>query len=246
MSGVLSASGFTIFNLGFVISPIILKGGIATNFGIQGFLPIAVLTEGVPAFGAGISPLTQGLAAGAFAINASNQFSSGPFATFYPLPGGTVIDYELGRYPLGNQAVAANAIIAEPLHIPMMMVAPVKAPGGYTAKLATMTALRSTLANHCESGGLFIVATPAFIYTDCILRRITDVSTGETEQRQFKWQFDFEKPLISLNDAAGAQNLFMSKITNGLPNDGSTSGPNAAVPTLPPTQGLSGSVASGP
>ena len=40
-------------------------------------------------------------------------------------------------------------------------------------------------------------------------------SGGESHQAQFRWQWDFQKPLITLDDAAGAQNNLMRKITSG-------------------------------
>ena len=48
------------------------------------------------------------------------------FANYQPIPGGTLIDQDIGEYPFANQSVAANAVIAKPLKIPMMMICPVR------------------------------------------------------------------------------------------------------------------------
>lgn len=236
MSGtsLLQTAGRHIFQLGYTISPIILTGGIAANIGFDGYLPIMAITQ-LPSLGIGLMNSIGNLPGGL----------DSAFATFYPLPGSSLLEYDIGQYPLANQAVAANAIIAEPLRVSMMMVCPVNSSGGYSAKLATLMLLQYTLTNHCQIGGTFIVATPSFIYENCLLTSLRDVSTGETEQRQYKWQFDFIKPLITQSAAQGAQNLFTQKLTNGLPNSGATSGVNAATPTLPVSSGLAGSAVQG-
>lgn len=179
------------YNLAFQVSPIILTGGLV------GELPIIALTGQLLA-------LTQG-------GSGLEDF----YATFLPIPGSTVINNAIGTYPFANQQVAANAIIEQPKNISLLMFSPVRAVGGYLTKLAIFTALQTALQNHNRAGGTYTVLTPAFIYTNCILTNIADVTGGETKQRQVQWQLDFVKPLLSLNDAASAQNHLMAAITGG-------------------------------
>lgn len=202
----------TIFQLGFDISPIILTAGIA-SFIPGEMLPIVALTEG-PNF-------LTGLLSGNIETSLDNFF-----AHFIPLPGTTLIDNQIATYPFANQAIAANATITQPLRVSLRMVCPVKETFGYATKLATMSALQAAIAEHTNLGGLYTVATPSFIYTNCLLTQLRDVSTGETRQSQVTWQWDFIQPLVSLQQAQAAQDALMTKLTNGLPTDGSWSGPS--------------------
>lgn len=230
------------FQLGFDISPIILTGGGSLTNLTGGMLPIVAITEAA-SFVNGI--LNGGIETGL------DDF----FAHFRPLPGSTLIDNAVGHYPFANQAIAANAIITQPLRISLLMFCPAKDTGGYIAKLATMTALQNALSQHIASGGTFTVATPSFIYTNCLLLSLKDISGGETKQAQYVWQWDFEQPLITQQDADQAQNSLMQKLTNGSPTDGSLSGPGntvgfppsgAAPSVIPSTQSLAGASAAGP
>lgn len=208
--------GRAIFQLGFEISPIIFTGGIAGDgpggFGIPGgMLPIVAITEALN--------FADGLLGGGTNLSLDNFF-----AHFRVLPGSTLIDNQIGSYPFANQQVAANAIIAQPLNVSLRMDCPVKSPGGYVAKLATLMALRSALAQHNANGGTYTVATPGFLYTDCIMTGMRDISTGESKQSQVSWQFDFVRPLVTLQEAQSAMGQLMSKLTNGQVTDGSLSG----------------------
>lgn len=137
------------------------------------------------------------------------------FANFQPLPGSTLIDNQVGNYPFANQAVAANAIIAQPLFISMLMLCPAGRGGGYLSKLSTMMAIQATLKQHNSSEGTYTVATPAFLYTNLIMTSMKDVTNAQTKQVQMAYQMDFVKPLLTLEDAEQAQNNLMSQITNG-------------------------------
>src|SRR5262249_8952902 len=137
--------GLDAYRLTFEISPIVLTGGLAGSFG--GALPIIALTETLN--------FTAGLLSGGADLSLDDFF-----AHFYPLPGSTLVDNRFGEYPFANQAVAANARIAQPLIVSLRMVCPVKAEGGYALKLATMTALKAALALHEGMGGTYTVATP--------------------------------------------------------------------------------------
>lgn len=194
--------GRTLYQLAYEISPILLQGGIAES--IPGkILPIVALTEG--------ANFTAEALGGNLNIDLNSYF-----AHFEPMPGSTLVANEIGRYPFANQAVAANAIITQPLTISLMMSCPVKGDDGYALRLATMTILSQTIQKHVNLGGLFTVATPAYIYTNCLLRNLRDASGGGTNQKQFMYQWDFEQPLITETAAEAANSDFISKITSGV------------------------------
>lgn len=229
------------YKLGFQISPIILTGGVAANIP-GGMLPIVSITEA--------ANFVTGLLSGGTEASLDNFF-----AQFQPAPGMTLVENAIGHYPFANQAVAANAIIAQPLRLSMLMICPVQTEGGYIAKLATMSALKAVLAQHNAAGGLYTIATLSGIVPNGILLSLKDVSGGDTKQVQHTWQWDFEFPLVTQQQANDAQNTLMSKLTNGLPTDGSLSGtgttvgvpPSGAAPSLiPASQSLPGASASGP
>lgn len=232
-----------VFRLGFEISPVILTGGIAAQIP-GGMLPIVLLTEA--------SSFVTGLLGGSIITNLDQYF-----AHWKPLPGSTLIENTIGAYPFGNQATAANALIAQPLVLSMLMICPVQSAGGYLSKLSTMTVLQQTLQTHNTSGGTYTVATPSQIYTNLILSRVTDVSTAESKQAQNQYKFDFLQPLITINQAQQVYNSLMNKIAGGLPVAGqpawsgaaSTVGSNlagASGASIPSLTNLSGSVAASP
>lgn len=210
MSG---SSGSAAWKLTYQLSPIILLGGIAQGTP-DGAMPILSLLQGP-------TP-----------VSSFDQF----FANFEPLQGGTLIDNAIGNYPLANQAVAANAIIAQPLAISMLMICPVQAPGGYATQTQVLTALKASLDQHNQSGGTYSVITPAYTYTPCVMTGMRDVSGTDSHQRQVRWQLDFLKPLLTLADAQAAQNNLMSKFTSGTAFSGapSNSGPVSGNPPAPP------------
>lgn len=229
--------GLVAYKFSFQLSPIILTGGLASGIP-GGMLPIIAITEALN--------FTVGLLSGGSDIGL-DEF----FANFHPLAGATLISNEIGRYPFANQAVAANALIAQPKNVSMLMICPARGKLGYGAKLATLLALQAALDQHNKSGGTYIVATPSYFYTNCILLRMVDASVGSTKQVQNAWRFDFERPLLTLEEAQQAQSSLMSKITNGTPIDGapSTTGltstvgnaSSAVAPTvIPPASGAAG------
>lgn len=199
MSG--TSPGLVAFKFTFQLCPIFLTGGIAGLIP-GGVLPIITLTEA----------LTLGGALGGGAINAELD---GFFANFNPIPGGTLIENDIARYPFANQVVAANAQIQKPIHLSVRMACPAQGELGYVTKLATMTALKSTLEQHNRTGGTYTVMTPSFPYTNGLMTRLGDVTGGETKQVQAEWQWDFEFPLLTLQAAQAAQNSLMSKLSNG-------------------------------
>lgn len=197
------SAGLVAWKMSFQLSPIIFNRGIATAMP-GGMLPIIVITEALN--------FTEGLLSGAEDLNLDDFF-----ANFEPLPGSSLIDQAIGKYPFANQAVAANAVIRNPLQISMRMICPARGAAGYASKLATMTALQSAIAFHNSLGGTYTVATPSYFYTNCIMTGMKDTSRADSEQRQNTYQLDFEQPLLTLQDAIIAQGNLMSRITAALP-----------------------------
>jgi hypothetical protein len=189
------------FQMSYEWSPITLIGGIAQNMN-GGALPILYLLQ------PGAFP--NGILSGGNNINPDDIF-----AHFQPVPGGKLIDNEIAEFPLANQIVAANAVIVQPLRISLVMKAPAQGEGGYASKLSTITALRTALASHTTSGGTYNVSTPSYIYTNCLLLDLVDVSGTQTAQVQTEWQWNFEQPLLTIAQAQQAQNNLMSKMSSG-------------------------------
>jgi hypothetical protein len=205
-------------------------------------LPLIALTQGID--------FVLGILAG------GNVGTDDYFANFQPLAGSLLINQRVATYPSANQAIAANATIAEPLTVPMLMFVPASAAGGYLTKLAVMTALQATLAQHNASGGTYTVATPSYFYTNCLMTSLRDVTPAASKQAQIAYQFDFFVPLLTLQSIQNAQNSLMAKISGGLPlqgQDGAQFGSQAAVgsqgsgatPSIsPPTAGSPASSAT--
>ena len=231
------SSGFSTFKLQFGVSPIVMTGGAASQ---------------VPGGAISVTSILQSLefVGGLLSLGDSGISLEDFFAYFQPLPGGTLIDNQIGMYPFANQSVAANAIIKQPLTISMLMVCPARGHGGYSEKLAVMSSIQATFDNHNSSGGLYTILTPAFVYADCVMTAMTDISSGATKQVQNAYKLDFLKPLVTLAQAAQAQNSLMSKITAGLQTDGAQTGLDqvtgstigATSPTFIPTSIGQGSV----
>ena len=230
MSGVLSTirtNGQVAYQLAYEISPIVLTGGVAQNFG--GMLPIVAITEE--------ANFLTGLLSGGSNLSLDNFFCH-----WRPLPGALLQNNQIGRYPFANQSVAANAIIVEPLTVSMLMLCPARTEAGYLAKFAQFLALKAILDKHVQMGGTFAVLTPTALYTNCLLTALRDISGGESKQPSIAWQWDFEPPLISLSAAAGAQANNVAAATNGTQTDGASSGsayaatqqPGALVPNVVP------------
>ena len=209
------------YQLTFQLSPIILTGGTA-KFIPGGMLPLISITESLN--------FVTGLLSGA-AINLDSFF-----ANFEPLPGSSLIDLDFSRYPFANQAVAANAIISNPLKVSLIMHCPARGRAGYAAKLATMMALQATIANHTSNGGTFTVATPVMFYDNCLLKGLTEMPSANSKQWCSTYRWDFERPLLTQADGAQAQNNLMGKITAGVSLPGNP----------PPWSGLNPTVGAPP
>jgi hypothetical protein len=234
----MSAGAFrSLWQFAFQASPIILAGGIAQTIP-GGLLPIVAITEALDIAGGILTGDLPG---------SLDEF----FAQYLPMPNSTLIAQEIGEYPFANQAVAANAVIKQPLSVSMLMIAPVRNTGGYLLKLPTFTALQATFDQHNSSGGLYHIATPAFVYTNCLMTGMTDVSDGESRQPQIKYQLDFRQPLVNQQQLSSTLNSFMTRMTNGNQVTGNPtwSGPQSAigtssqgVPALSGTTNITGAV----
>lgn len=214
------------WELQFQLSPITLTRGVAANMPGQ-VLPVIAITDN-PNFDIN------------YIITQTPQDPDNLFAHYMPLPNSTLIENQYGTYPFANQQVAANAVVVQPLSVSILMTCPVRQPAGYFRKLAVMSALQRTLANHSLTGGTYAVMTPSFLYIDMLLLKLSDVSRGDVKQSQMQYQWDFFKPLISLEDAAAAQNDLIQKLHLGLVTDGTWRGDIANTsgtglyPTFPP------------
>ena len=178
-----------------------------SQFQLQYQIAPIILTRGAYGNGMSIISLLGGI---------PSSFDN-TFAKFQPLPGATLIEQTIGQYPFANQSVAGNAIIRQPLALSLVMITPQAQNNSWSLKLSTMTSLKATLDNHNNAGGTYTVMTPSYTFIDMVMIALVDMSTGETVLAQNAWRWDFHKPLISLQDAASAQNSLMSKVTSGLP-----------------------------
>lgn len=225
MSNAIANAARTAYDLAFQVSPIVLVGGSYTN-SLGGAMPIIGLVGQLAALGQGI--LTGGVSADAF------------FARYLVMPGGALINNTVGKYPFANQQVAANAIIQQPNNVSLQMICPVKDTAGYLTKLSLLTALQSSLQSHCNAGGTFNIATPAYIYTNCILTGMTDITGGMTNQKQVAFQLDFEQPLITQAAATAALGTLMGRLSGG--QQVTSSNWSGQVSAIPAGNGLPASV----
>lgn len=223
--------GKTLFRLGFEISPIILTNGIATS--VPGkMLPIVALTEA--------ANVVNELLTGATEITNLDKF----FAHYVPLPGTSFVENDVATYPFANQVTAANSIIARPLRVSLMMLCPVQQELGYFFKLATMQALQKTLTLHNSQGGTYIVITPAYIYTGCLMLNMAVVDGAETKQPQHQFRLDFMQPLLSTAAAQQAQSSLMTKLTGSTQLSGQPSWSSLGNAALSPFSTVLGGLKS--
>ena len=151
------------------------------------------------------------------------------FGAFTVIPGGTLVQQQAAQYPFANQHVAANATIFDPLQVSLIWDTPMRGPHAWTRKFATIGNVQAALTRHNNGGGTYAVVTPSFIYTDMIMKGMTNSSRGSNPIPQNAWRFDFEKPLIRIQDLLAAQSVMMAKLTGGLVTDGSWSGVQAGL-----------------
>jgi hypothetical protein len=207
----------TQIQLSFQVCPIILSGGIVAQ------IPGALL------------PMTKIFDPNLYAFN--NLALPYPiydlddaFGSFNVLPGGTLVSQSIGKYPFANQSVAANAVIREPLTLSLIMDAPMRGPKAFAIKHMIMHCLKATLEAHNNAGGVYVIATPAFMYDNMVMISLTDNSRGTNSLPQNAWRFDFEKPLVALADLDVAYNEMMAKIANNLPTSANLTGIQVGSP----------------
>ncbi|WP_447875339.1 hypothetical protein [Serratia fonticola] len=187
------------WELAFQKSPILLSEGIASGIP-GGVLPISVLTDGIS--------IVNGLLSGA---NVNAELLS---TNFQPAAGSTLIYQDVATYPFLNQAVAGNATVKKPNRVIMNMIRPATTTnGGYIEKPVTFTAMKLSLERHNDAGGTYTILTPAFIYTGCLMRSLTDMSgfSDQVKQPQYEWQFEFEQPLLYQSQLDIVMGNLMSK-----------------------------------
>lgn len=226
--------GRTVFKLAFELCPIFLTNGIAGNLPFS-VLPIIALTEAIN--------LPLALLSGGGENVELDDF----FAHYIPMAGGSLIDNQISEYPFANQAVAANALIQQPLMISLRMICPARTRFGYASKLATMLLLQSALAEHNRTGGTYTVLTPSHFYTNCIMLAMRDITGGGGVQVQQEWQMDFRQPLLTTEDANAAQGNLMRRFSSGTQIEGdpawSGTGTNIGqVSPSTPADGISSTV----
>lgn len=192
----------TIFETAYQTSPILLQNGIAQNIP-GGILPITAVTEVLD---------LPGWTGGQF------------FAQYRPMSGATLQDWQIAEYPFASFQTAANAVIQQPLKVSMQMICPAQNGGGYPFKIAIITALKAVLDQHILSGGSFTVLTPMYIYTNCLLTSLRDISSPSDKQVQYIFQWDFTQPLITASGAESVLGNFLDKVKNNLPGTPSWSG----------------------
>lgn len=204
------------FQLSYQICPIVLMAGIAGT----GVLPIADLLN--PGAGSSLQTSAAGIVS---SPKASSSNNSATFGSFRVLPGGSLMDNDTAKYPLATMSVAANAIITNPLRFAVEMVTPAGGDVTLSQRLSIFTSLKNVLDNHIAAGGYFNVATPAFIYTGCLLLNLVDSSdVPDGAQTQTRWVWNFEQPLITLQAAQAAVNNAMSKVSGQTYNAGQPPG----------------------
>jgi hypothetical protein len=199
------------YEYSFQTNPIILVGGVAGT----GAIPIGSILN------------AQNYPRG---ITGPADPAAKEFAHFRPVPGHTLMVNEVAEYPFANQSVAANAVIASPLSVSLEMVAPATAFMNASNKLSMITNLKSKLDQHTALGGWYIVATPSFIYTGCLLTSLVDATSGDDgSQVQVRWIWNFTRPLITDSQLQAAQNQYMAKISNQTQNVAAPASPEGFV-----------------
>ncbi len=239
MTGILNTAVKTAWDLLYRVSPILLTGGIASSLstslsaaGVLGAAFSSLTSIGIP-IAAILDPIS--LVSG---LGGNTNFSIDDlFAHFMPVPGGTLLEFETCKFPFANQIVAGNAVIQRESTISMHMECAYRGTNSIPARIAILAAMRATVLQHVTQGGLFTVFTPAMIYSNVPLLRITDISPDPTmPQTAFQW--DFEQVLITTVAAAGAASTMMSKLGSGQQSSGAWVEPSSVNVSAPQLGGL--------
>lgn len=162
------------------------------------------------------------MSGGMIALN-SSQFLPAGFASFRPVSGASLLRNDCSQYPMANQAVAGNAMIAKPIPVSIEMICPANpSTVSYNNKSSIIEALVATLKQHNATGGYYNVYTPAYPYTNGVMLDFRDVTPGDTKQVQEVFSLDFLFLLITVAQAQAAQSSLLQSITNGTPQSPAT------------------------
>lgn len=185
------------FRHNYQIAPIILNGGIAAQMK-NGQMTVLALTEGDEN------------------VNFANE--SDYFAHFKPLPGGTLYDFTPSEYPYASLNMAANAMLQNALRISLRMACPIRTgTNPYPSIQSKITRIQQQCTQHALLGGTFTVATPGFIYGDCLLLSLRDITPAGSNKVQEEFQWDFLQPLVTQQAASQSFNSLYAKLASNLP-----------------------------
>lgn len=223
------------WKLSYQVSPIFLTGPPVSNVP-NGMLPfLSIVDPGafpVSSNEAYAYSSTSGTAPQLYdlsSVSLNQGMLDNAFGAFNVLAGGSLIQQTVAKYPFANQAYAANAILRDPLHVSLIWDTPMRGANAWGQKLTVMQSVKQRLDSHNNAGGTYIVVTPAYVYDNLVMLSLTDASRGSSNLPQNAWRFDFERPLIVLQELRRAQSALMSKLTNGVVTDGAWSGPAAGL-----------------
>lgn len=179
--------------------------------------------------------IAQGSSGGVMPFTSLLPASRG-FAFFKPIPGASLLKNRCATYPMFNQVVAGNAMVADGVPLSVRMDCPANASFPYLQKSAAIQALVSSLKQHNALGGIYSVYTPALLYQNGVMLDLRDITGGDSKQAQVSFQIDFFFPLISIADALAAQSTFLQVLGSGAAINGSPSwstGAQSSVPSVP-------------
>ena len=196
-------SDFTNFQLAYEISPIFFVDGIAQGM-TDGTMPVANLLE------AGYFNNVN--SAGTYL--SSNQLNNF-FAHFKPVPGSMLTNWQVANYPFANSVIAANASIAQPLQVSLLMMCPASNGISFSARQSILSNLQTQVQNHVAQGGTFDILTPAYVYQTCLLTSLRDITSIEDRKVQSIYQWDFIQPLLTQQQASIATNLLYTRLEKG-------------------------------
>jgi hypothetical protein len=216
------------WKLSYQVSPIFLTGPPISNVP-SGMLPFLSIVNPWAFPTTSNTPGTPSQAFDLATVAMDQKSLDEAFGAFNVLAGGSLVQQTTAKYPFANQSYAANAIIRDPLHVSLIWDTPMRGENAWGQKLQVMQSVKQRLDSHNNGGGTYIVVTPAYVYDNMVMLSLTDASRGSSNLPQNAWRFDFERPLIVLQELRRAQSALMSKLTNGVLTDGAWSGPAAGL-----------------